>query len=101
MTTTFEEARAIVLDQNREGWEEDHEGTFTVAAYGWEDEDAFLVVQGASEWLVDGDESYSVMDAPAVFVSKESGTILEADYLAVLDRIAAMTPVPGHEYTED
>lgn len=96
---TFEEAQAIVRELREPMW--DAPGTYTVAGYGWEDETSFLVVEGALEYLEHNHHEFVVMDAPAIFVDKVTGVVLEADFLAVMDRVQAMTPVPGHEYRED
>lgn len=96
---TFEQARAKVRALNEPTWEDQNmPGTYMVAEYGWEDADAFLVVDGAKECLVDGDDEYLVMDAPVMFVDKATGTVLEANALEVMDRFLDMTPigdVPG------
>jgi hypothetical protein len=94
---TFEQARAAVAAVNEPAWEDDHmPGTYMVAGYGWEDAGAFLVIDGAKEFLVDGNDEYEVMDAPAVFVDKATGTVMEAVFLEVQDRIMAMAPVGNH-----
>ncbi|ASX98677.1 hypothetical protein SEA_COLUCCI_6 [Arthrobacter phage Colucci] len=98
MAIDFEQAREAVRAHNEPLWEdEDQDGTYMVADYGLEDATAFLVIDGAREYLEDGDDDFVVMDAPAVFVDKGTGTVLLADYLDARARIRAMTPVPGHE----
>ncbi|MFK0042438.1 hypothetical protein ACIQTW_21590 [Paenarthrobacter sp. NPDC090517] len=95
---TFEEARTTVRESRESLWE--GLGTYTVADYGWEDETSYLVVEGAREYLEDNNDEFVVMDAPAIFVDKATGIVLEADFLAVAGRVQAMTPVPGHEYRD-
>lgn len=99
---TFEEARAAAIEARAPIWEDDDTpGTYMVADYGYEDDEAFLVFEGAKEYLEDGDADFVVWDAPAVFVDKESGTVIESSFLNVIDRVHAMTPVPGHEPPDD
>ncbi|ALY09852.1 hypothetical protein SEA_JAYCOOKIE_6 [Arthrobacter phage JayCookie] len=99
---TFEEARAAVRAQNHPIWEDnDTPGEYMVAGYGWENDESYLLVEGAREYLEDGDNEYVIQDAPAVFVDKETGTVVLAEFLAVFEVIASMTPVPGHEPPTD
>jgi hypothetical protein len=94
---TFDQAREAVRAENEADWEnEDYPGTYMVAPYGWEDDQAFLVIEGAQEYLEDGDVEYEIQDAPAVFVDKATGVVFTAEFLAVQDRIQAMTPVGDH-----
>lgn len=95
---TFEEARATVDHALRPGWPRDG-GTFVVLPYGWEDDRAWLVIAGAREALVDGDDSFSVMDAPALLVDKATGQLERLPVVANADRLDAMRPagaVPDH-----
>jgi hypothetical protein len=94
MTFTFEQARAAVKAQNGPAWEDqDMKGTYMVAEYGKEDDELFLVIDGAKEAMVGNDPAYIVMDQPAMFVHKETGVVMEAVFLEVADRIQAMTEV--------
>ncbi|MFK0004976.1 hypothetical protein [Paenarthrobacter sp. NPDC090522] len=96
---TFEDARKAVRALREPLW--NAPGTYMVADYGWEDETSYLVVEGAREYLEDNNDKFVIMDAPAIFVDKATGLVLEADFLMVMDRVHAMTPVPGHEYPAD
>ncbi len=87
----FEDARAAVEADVRPRWA--GPGALMVADDGFEDADAFLVVYGAREWLVDEDLSFLLTDPPIPLVSKETGEITWTTYLADADRIDAMTPV--------
>jgi len=89
---TFQQARDTVDRALRTGWEPDA-GTFMVAEYGWQDADAWQVVAGAREALVDGDAAYTRMDAPAYLVSKATGELSMVPLLEVLGRLQAMDPV--------
>ncbi len=91
---TFEQAREAVRAVNEPAWEDaDTPGTYMVAEYGYEDADAFLILDGAKEFLVDDDGEYAVEDAPAMLVEKATGLVMAGDFLNLQERIMAMTPV--------
>lgn len=99
---TFEQARETVRKAHEADWEnDDFPGTYMVAPYGWEDAQAFLVVEGAAEYLEDGDVDFEIQDALAVFVDKATSTVFTAEFLDAQDRIQAMTPVGDHPDDED
>jgi hypothetical protein len=89
---TFAEARALVAAELAPGWPS-RLGTFHVRPTGYEDDRAWLVVVGAREWLVDGDEDFVVFDAPAILVDKRTGRIERLVVIEHLDRLGAMQPV--------
>lgn len=92
--TTFEQAKEAVRKVREAEWEDnDTPGDYMVADYGWEDSEAFLIVDGAREYLEDEDPDFMEMDAPAMFVDKATGIVLEAVYLDSMDRIDDMTPI--------
>ncbi len=94
MTTTFEQARALALKKNGPAWRDlGNRGRYMVAEYGYEDADAWLIVDGAAEVLEDGDYSFDVMDQPYTLVMKATGELLHVQYLDAEERIDAMTPV--------
>ena len=96
MNITFEQAREAVRVVNQPLWEDSGTpGTYTVATYGFEDEEHFLVLDGADEWLTGEDFEYVVMDAPALFVDKSNGTLFEADPASVdvQAKVKLMQPV--------
>jgi hypothetical protein len=94
MTTTFEQARELALKTNAPAWRDlGNKGTYMVADYGYEDADAWLIVDGAAELLIDHDYSYDILDAPLTLVMKATGELLHVYYLEAEERIDAMTPV--------
>lgn len=96
MTIAFDEAREIVAARLRRRWHREA-GTFYVAPYGYEDADAFWVVYGAREYLVDENPLYLQTDPPLTLVSKTDGSITFVAYLDQMDRLEDMTPVgTGH-----
>lgn len=102
MTTTFEQARALALKVNAPAWRDlGNRGEYMVADYGYEDADAWLIVDGARELLEGDDYAYSVMDQPMTIVMKATGELLRVQYLEAEDRIDAMTPVGEHPENDD
>ena len=97
MTTTFEQARKIAYDLNAPAWRDvGNRGEYMVADYGYEDADAWLIVDGARELLEGGDYDFSVLDQPLTLVRKADGGIMQVQYLEAEDMIDAMTPVGKH-----
>jgi hypothetical protein len=91
---TFEQARKAVKATNEHEWEDqDMRGTYMVAPYGKEDDQFFLVIDGAQEAIEDDDPDYIVMDQPAMLVDKETGQVFECVFLEIADRVQAMTRV--------
>lgn len=76
----------------RRWWPQDA-GTLVVLPDGYEDDQAWHVVVGAREWLVDQDPDYVLLDAPAWLVSKSTGRLELATVVEVLDRLERMRPV--------
>jgi hypothetical protein len=93
---TFEDARQIVDDAERERWRFEGDGEFFVAPWGEEDATHYCVHVGAREWLVDGDIGFCRVGDPVRLVSKRTGEIELAIVLDDRDRFAAMTPVGDH-----
>lgn len=94
MSTTFEQAREIAAARNAPAWRDlGNRGEYMVAPYGYENADAWLIVDGAREYLVDGDDSFEVMDKPLTLVMKDSGELFTMQYLENPELIDAMTPV--------
>ena len=101
MTTTFEQARDLALKANAAPWRDlGNKGAYMVAAYGFEDDDAWLIVDGAREMLEGGDYGFDVPDQPLTIVLKATGELLRVQYLEAEDRIDAMTPVGKHPETD-
>lgn len=94
MTTTFEQARKIAYDLNAPAWRDlGNRGEYMVADYGYENADAWLMVDGARELLEGGDYGYAVMDQPLTLVLKATGDVMQVQYLEEAAMIDAMTPV--------
>ncbi len=92
MSLTFTEARQRVTEDYASHWP-DGWGTFYVDPTGYEDDEAFQVVVGARETLVDNDPDFAVIDAPAVLVLKDTGEIVEVPVLENMERLDAMREV--------
>lgn len=91
MTTTFEQARELAYQRNAPAWRDlGNRGRYMVAAWGYEDDEAWLIVDGAAELLIDHDYSFDVMDKPLTLVMKATGEILHVQYLDADERIDAM-----------
>lgn len=92
--TTFEEARAIAEDLNAGAWRDlGNRGEYMVAAWGYEDDEHWQVVEGARELIEGGDYDFSVLDQPLTLVAKADGSIMVGTYLELEDKLDAMTPV--------
>jgi len=89
---TFERARVIVEAYEAATWRADRDGTLYVAPGGYEDAEGYLVIVGARELLVDGDQDYLTLDDRAVTVEKATGEVFELDALRDAPRLLAMTP---------
>lgn len=101
MPVTFEQARAIVTAAYGSPWE--GPGTFHVADWGWESATEFLMVVGPRESIVDDDDDYLMLPGLTVFVSKETGEVIERNPLpnretaAVLDAMTPYGDVPDED----
>lgn len=73
--------------------EERLDGTYWVAPDGLETGDAYVVRDGAAEWLRDGDEDYLALDMPITVVSKSSGAVMYVEHLDSGDLLEVATPV--------
>ena len=87
-TTAFDTAREYLAAT----WE-DTLGTPYVSPDGYADADDFLVVWGASEYLVDGDSNYALLSGTVLFVSRDTGEIREESFVTNMDKIDAMLPI--------
>ena len=93
MPMTFEQARDIVTATYGSSWE--GPGTFYVAEWGWESPEEYLMVAGPREWIVDGDSAYLMLPGLSLFVSKETGNVIERNPYPDLQTatiMGAMTP---------
>jgi hypothetical protein len=96
----FQDARRLVEAAQQSTWDQ---GTYMVADWGREDPTHWLVISGAREWLVGGDEAYAATPGAAALVDKHSGAITWVAYGASSGRIEAMRPVgegPGRPTSE-
>jgi hypothetical protein len=94
MTISFEQARELALKANAPAWRDlGNKGRYMVAPWGYEDADAWLIVDGAAELLIDHDYSFDVMDKPITLVMKATGEVLRVQYLQAEERIDKMTLV--------
>jgi hypothetical protein len=88
----FQDARRLVEAAQRSTWDT---GSYMVADWGREDATHWLVISGAYEWLVGGDDAYRVSPGIAGLVDKQTGEIDWVAYLPNTDRMDAMRPVGG------
>jgi len=94
VTTTFEQARQLALEINAPAWRDlKNRGEYMVADYGYEDADAWRIVDGARELLEGDDYDFEVLDQPITLVMKATGELAHVQYLEAETRLAAMTPV--------
>lgn len=91
---TFAEAMEIVRAYGGALWESaGYPGTYYVSPEGYEDDEKYLVIDGAREDLVLGDLDYAPMDKTALFVMKGSGIVVEATGLEASTALEDMRPV--------
>ena len=88
--TTFKQAMQIAKEHAAETWLPS-DGTLYVDPEGYEDGTAYLVIIGARECLVDGDDNYLMLDDRALIVDKDTGELTELDALKDEQRLDAMT----------
>ena len=94
MTVSFEQAREIALKANAPIWRDlGNKGDYMVAPWGYENDDAWLIVDGARQLLIDHDYDYEVMDQPMTMILKSTGELFRVQYLEASDEIDAMTLV--------
>lgn len=92
MALTYEDARQVVLEALRGVWGPTM-GTLVVGDGGKQDETDFFVPYGAHEFLVEGNRDFVVMNAPVLFVNKETGAISSFVIFDVFDRLDGMEKV--------
>ncbi len=91
MSVSFAQARDAVLARRRADWEGTF-GTLYVSPDGWLDEEDFLVQWGPSEWLVDGDSTFVLLNNTATLVSRSTGEVRDETASAILEKMHRMTP---------
>lgn len=91
---TFEEARQLVDDALRPGW---NVGTFWVAPYGYEHDQYICVVYGSAEWMVGGDKAFARPNDTHIFVNKSDGKLRWDCPLSMFEFFRDSTPL-GQTY---
>jgi hypothetical protein len=90
---TFEEARLIVERSLHGSWSPQL-GTLITLPVGSQNATHWRVVAGAREYLVEHDDDFNLMDAPAMLVSKRTGEVSRLVVISNLDLLGSMTPAP-------
>ena len=90
---TFQQAREAVALHIVPRWPGLEAGRPFVADWGSQDETHWEVIAGAKEYLVDGDQSFVMMDLPVFLVDKRTGDVEEVPFLEALGRLERMEPV--------
>ena len=91
---TFSEAMEIVRAYGGALWDAaGYRGTYYVSPEGYEDDEKYLVIDGAREDLLDDDLDYAPMDKTALLVMKGSGLVVEATGLEASIALEDMQPV--------
>lgn len=93
---TFEQARQIALETIGPTWVTGECGEYVVAAYGYEDDHAWCLVDGGRRLVIDGDYSCQPIGRGSTLVDKESGEVSSLNYLEDPGRFDAMTEVGQH-----
>jgi len=89
---TYEEAKAKVLAHIVARWGTTP-GTPHVGDDGWEDDAGFLVPYGAREFLVDGDDDFSLFNDVSLIVNRYTTLVEVHNTSQILERINSMTAV--------
>jgi hypothetical protein len=92
MAVTFQDARTIVYNEARKTWAAKN-GSLITLRRGYQDDTHWQVIAGAREYLVGGDDNYTVLDAAAWLVDKATGKITKLSVLEDADRLGNMTSV--------
>lgn len=92
----FEQARQIALHRLGPRWAADECVEYSVADYGYEDDAAWMLIDGGRRYVVDGDPDCVLVGKPCTLMIKQTGEISFPSYLEVLERFDAMTPVGNH-----
>jgi hypothetical protein len=87
---SYMEATEIVTRELADSWEP---GTFYVDPQGFENGELFMVPYGPREWLVDGDETFLLMDSLIALVNKETGELDLVVYLENQELIESLTAI--------
>ncbi|MEE2567789.1 hypothetical protein V1638_00040 [Pseudarthrobacter sp. J64] len=87
---SFEDARRIVA---RSRQDDDWQGHYMVADFGFESPEHWLVIDGDRELIVDGDPQFLRVGSGPVLMAKSTGELIELPSLYDFDYIASFTPV--------
>jgi len=68
-------------------------GEPAVSPNGFEDGEDFLVVWGAREYIVDGDNNFILLNGTVTFVNRETGLIRDELMVEQFAKVDGMTPV--------
>jgi len=85
----YADAAQLVLDDLGKTWTN---GTLAVFPAGFEDDGAFAVRFGRSEWVKDGDVMHMPISGAVALVGKATQQVSLISYTANPERIDAMTP---------
>jgi hypothetical protein len=98
---TFEQARQIALSAIGPTWTTDDCGPYTVAAYGYEDAEAWCLVDGPARLVLDGDFGCESVGRGSTFVDKCTGAVFFLTYLEDPERFDALNRVGQDRPTDD
>lgn len=98
---SFEEARHIAYRSLAKKWARDYRGTYMVAAYGFENEDVWVLIDGARESLIDAESGFEPVGRGVTLVDKASGRLFFRNYLEDMEWFNAMSKVGIHPEDPD
>lgn len=88
MIESYADAARIARPIGRAYWEERNLlGEYYISPDGHETDDVFVIIDGAREDLVGGDESFVPMDKPVLLVDKATGLVASVDGATASDLI--------------
>lgn len=98
-SVSFEDARAIAASVLSAEWA--GPGTFMVAAWGYGDDEAWNVIAGARESIVDSDPDFLMLDDRVLLVDRWTGELTQHHYLDLWERLDRMSAVGEPPPDED
>jgi hypothetical protein len=98
---SFEEARQIAYRSLAKKWARDYRGTYMVAAYGFENDAVWVLIDGALESLVHGESEFEPVGRGSTLVDKASGRLFFRNYLEDMEWFNAMSKVGTHPEDPD
>jgi hypothetical protein len=99
VAVTFERARELV-ERTLRALRPADAGTLYVAPDGSEDNEAWQVVAGPREALVEDDAAHLLAEWPALLVNKRTGELVEFAVVEHLERLGPMRSVRGSRRSE-